>query len=76
MKKPDVNKTSHEPFVRHGANPILSVEGWPYKANAVFNAAAAEVAGQTLLLVRVEDCRGISHLVDVIMRCPAWTQGV
>lgn len=52
----------HELFRRHPNNPILSVEDWPYEANSVFNAAAAIVDGQTLLLVRVEDFRGMSHL--------------
>ena len=55
------NKTSRELFIRHPNNPILSVKDWPYDANSVFNAAAAEVEGQMLLLVRVEDFRGISH---------------
>ncbi len=55
-------RDDHELFTRHPANPILSVEQWPYKANTVFNAAAAQVSGETLLLVRVEDFRGMSHL--------------
>lgn len=55
----------HELFVRYSHNPILSVHNWPYEANSVFNAAAAEVDGETLLLVRVEDFRGISHLSAV-----------
>jgi predicted GH43/DUF377 family glycosyl hydrolase len=54
--------STHELFQRHPDNPILSVRDWPYAANSVFNAAAAIVEGQTLLLVRVEDFRGISHL--------------
>ncbi len=53
---------THELFCRHPDNPILSVRDWPYAANSVFNAAAAIVDGKTLLLVRVEDFRGISHL--------------
>jgi predicted GH43/DUF377 family glycosyl hydrolase len=53
---------SYEIFNRHPGNPILSVENWPYKANSVFNAAAAEVDGKIVLLARVEDYRGISHL--------------
>lgn len=53
---------THELFRRHPDNPVLSVKDWPYAANAVFNAAAAIVDGRTLLLVRVEDFRGISHL--------------
>jgi len=51
----------HELFRRHPNNPILSVKDWPYTANSVFNAAAAQVNGRILLLVRVEDFRGISH---------------
>ena len=53
---------SYELFQRHPGNPILSVDDWPYKANSVFNAAAAEVDGKILLLARVEDFRGMSHL--------------
>lgn len=52
----------HELFQRHPGNPILSVKDWPYAANSVFNAAVATVDGKTLLLVRIEDFRGISHL--------------
>ena len=58
MKK----NSSYELFQRHPGNPILSVDDWPYKANSVFNAAAAEVNGKILLLARVEDFRGMSHL--------------
>ena len=49
-------------FQRYAGNPILSVDDWPYKANSVFNAAAVQVDGETLLLSRVEDYRGLSHL--------------
>ena len=51
-----------ELFDRHSGNPILTAEDWPYPANAVFNPAAAAVDGETVLLARVEDRRGISHL--------------
>ena len=54
--------SSFELFQRHPGNPILSVDDWPYKANSVFNAAATEVDGKILLLARVEDFRGMSHL--------------
>lgn len=56
------SKLNHELFQRYPDNPILSVEDWPYKANSVFNAAAAEVNNRILLLARVEDYRGLSHL--------------
>lgn len=49
-------------FRRFPGNPILTPEGWPYPVNAVFNPAAIRYRGQTILLVRVEDLRGFSHL--------------
>ena len=49
-------------FHRHPANPILTARDWPYPAHTVFNAGACEVDGETVLLVRVEDRRGHSHL--------------
>ena len=54
--------SSYELFQRHPGNPILSVDDWPYKANSVFNAATVEIGGKILLLARVEDFRGMSHL--------------
>lgn len=52
----------HELFRRYHGNPILTPAQWPYPVNAVFNPGAIEKAGETLLLVRVEDLRGFSHL--------------
>lgn len=50
-------------FNRHPQNPILTAADWPYEMNAVFNAGATLLAdGTTLLLCRVEDRRGHSHL--------------
>jgi len=50
-------------FRRHDKNPILSAASWPYPANTVFNPGATRLRdGTTLLLCRVEDFRGISHL--------------
>ena len=55
--------TAREPlFVRSAANPILTAADVPYPANSVFNPGAARAGNETLLLVRVEDLRGISHL--------------
>lgn len=51
-----------ELFTRHKANPIITVNDLPYRANAVFNAAATQFCDETLLLMRVEDRRGLSHL--------------
>jgi predicted GH43/DUF377 family glycosyl hydrolase len=50
-------------FLRHEVNPILTAADWPYSVNSVFNPGAALLAdGTTLLLCRVEDRRGHSHL--------------
>jgi predicted GH43/DUF377 family glycosyl hydrolase len=50
-------------FQRHPRNPILTAADWPYPVNTVFNAGATKLPdGTTLLLCRVEDYRGHSHL--------------
>jgi len=50
-------------FHRHKRNPILTSNDWPYAINSVFNAGATLLSdGTTLLLCRVEDHRGHSHL--------------
>lgn len=49
-------------FQRYAENPILTVADWPYPAHTVFNAGACQVGTETVLLVRVEDRRGHSHL--------------
>jgi predicted GH43/DUF377 family glycosyl hydrolase len=50
-------------FHRYEGNPILTAANWPYSANTVFNSGATILPnGETLLLIRVEDRRGISHL--------------
>jgi len=54
--------TSKQLVTPFAGNPVLTASQWPYRANAVLNPAAVQVVGQTLLLVRVEDCRGFSHL--------------
>ena len=56
--------TRQEPLLhRHPANPILTGKHWPYPINSVFNADATRLQdGLTLLLCRVEDRRGLSHL--------------
>src|SRR6478672_7961868 len=51
-----------ELFQRNPANPILTAQDWPYPAHTVFNAGACQIGKETILLVRVEDRRGHSHL--------------
>lgn len=54
----------HEILIhRHPGNPILKASDWPYPINTVFNAGATLLPdGSTLLLCRVEERSGISHL--------------
>lgn len=50
-------------FRRNAGNPLLTAADWPYRAHTVFNAGATLLPdGTTLLLCRVEDFRGHSHL--------------
>ncbi len=64
MNQPEPqNQSDGSLFTRHPDNPILSRKDWPYPVNSVFNAGATLLPnGETLLLCRVEDRRGLSHL--------------
>ena len=53
---------AHELFRRFPSNPLLTADDWPYRVNSVFNAGAVRLNGRTLLLARVEDHSGMSHL--------------
>lgn len=58
-----MNNKHSQLFHRHKLNPILRATNWPYPVNSVFNPGATLLAdGTTLLLCRVEDRRGLSHL--------------
>ncbi len=58
-----MNNQHPELFHRHERNPILTAADWPYPINSVFNPGAVLLPdGETLLLCRVEDRRGHSHL--------------
>jgi predicted GH43/DUF377 family glycosyl hydrolase len=56
------NPQFKELFRRYEQNPIITAENLPYPANSVFNPGAALIGEETLLLMRVEDRQGISHL--------------
>src|SRR5580658_685164 len=64
QKPSKILSVQHESLLtRHPGNPILTGKQWPYPINSVFNAGATMLAdGTTLLLCRVEDRRGLSHL--------------
>ncbi|MFL6115705.1 MAG: glycosidase [Catenulispora sp.] len=62
-----------ELFRREQANPILTANNWPYQINTVFNPGATTHDGETVLLCRVEDRRGLSHLT--VARSPDGVHG-
>ncbi len=49
-------------FKRYKNNPVLKPSMWPYKVNSVFNAGATIFEDKVLLMVRIEDMKGFSHL--------------
>ena len=61
-RQPNQANIYSELFHRHESNPILTAQDWPYPAHTVFNAGACQIKNETILLVRVEDRRGHSHL--------------
>ena len=61
--KPGWHMEQETLFERHRANPLLTAQDWPYAVNTIFNAGATLLSdGTTLLLCRVEDRCGVSHL--------------
>jgi predicted GH43/DUF377 family glycosyl hydrolase len=58
-----MNNQHEELFHRNKLNPILTADNWPYPINSVFNPGATLLKdGTTLLLCRVENRNGQSHL--------------
>jgi predicted GH43/DUF377 family glycosyl hydrolase len=58
-----MNNKYPELFRRHSLNPILTAADWSYPVHSVFNPGATLLRdGTTLLLCRVEDRTGHSHL--------------
>lgn len=55
-------RLSNELFKRCKHNPIITFRTMPYTCQAVFNPGATLFEGETLLLLRVEDLEGKSHL--------------
>ena len=55
-------KKAYDLFTRYEGNPILTPKDWPYPVNAVMNPGAIKINNETLILARVEDLRGFSHL--------------
>ncbi|MCL5958849.1 MAG: glycosidase, partial [Chloroflexi bacterium] len=53
---------AQELFVRHWDNPLITPTDLPFKVNGVLNPCVAIVDGEILLLLRLEDRRGISEI--------------
>ncbi len=49
-------------FVRSKANPIIKPADLPFNVNGVLNPGVALVDGEVVLLLRIENRRGISAL--------------
>jgi predicted GH43/DUF377 family glycosyl hydrolase len=49
-------------FVRSTANPIIKPADLPFSVNGVFNPGVALVDGEVVLLLRIENRRGISGI--------------
>jgi predicted GH43/DUF377 family glycosyl hydrolase len=67
MKFPN-NRPRTDLFKRYKGNPILVPSMWPYRINSAFNAGATIYKDKVLLLVRVEDMRGFSHLSKAVSK--------
>lgn len=57
-----VQSDGREMLTRSDKNPLITYKDMPYPCNTVFNPGAAFVDGKYLLLLRVEDQEGRSHL--------------
>jgi predicted GH43/DUF377 family glycosyl hydrolase len=55
-------------FKRDLNNPIITANDLPYPAHTIFNPAATMFENKTLLLARVEDRQGFSHLTKAISK--------
>lgn len=57
-----------ELFTRSPQNPIITAKDLPYPAHTIFNPGATSFKNNTLLLARVEDRRGFSHLAKAVSK--------
>jgi predicted GH43/DUF377 family glycosyl hydrolase len=57
-----------ELFIRNPKNPIITARDLPYPVHTVFNPGATVFKNETLLLARVEDRQGFSHLAKAISK--------
>jgi predicted GH43/DUF377 family glycosyl hydrolase len=59
MEAQDMNRKY---LVRQGSGPLMTAEDVPCEANAVLNPGVAEIDGEVVLLLRIENKDGISHI--------------
>ena len=57
------NTQFKELFVQNKANPIIQAKDISYQPNSIFNVGINSFSDNTLLLMRVKNHRGISHLI-------------
>jgi len=57
-----------ELFKRNSKNPIITSKDLPYPAYTIFNPGATMFENNTLLLTRVEDRQGFSHLTKAVSK--------
>jgi predicted GH43/DUF377 family glycosyl hydrolase len=57
-----------ELFKRYSRNPIITSKDLPYPTHTIFNPGATIFENNILLLARVEDRQGFSHLVKAISK--------
>ena len=49
-------------FTRHPGAPLITPSDLPFQVNSVLNPGVAEVDGEVILLLRIENREGISHI--------------
>lgn len=65
----DLNDDSYpELFKRYPKNPIITAKDLPYPAHTIFNPGATAFQNNTLLIARVENRQGFSHLTKAISK--------
>ena len=57
-----------ELFKRSPQNPIITAKDLPYPAHTIFNPGATTFQNNTLLMARVEDRQGFSHLAKAVSK--------
>jgi predicted GH43/DUF377 family glycosyl hydrolase len=64
-------KEYEPPFTRYGIAPLITPSDLPFHSNGVLNPGVAELDGEVVLLLRIEDRQGLSHI-----RCARSANGV